>query len=101
MVVDAFIRHRVTVVAPTEESVDLGAADTEGFRRDVQHIAEYFYANDVLLALNWVACLQRAFTKLTELFVHLSLCKNIAETVSMYYEPCHTLGGHSVESYGL
>ena len=56
------LQHWVTVAALTEESVDPGAVDTEGFRRDVQHIAAYLYAENGLLALTRVACLQRAFT---------------------------------------
>ena len=81
--------------------MDPGAADTEGSGRDVEYITAYFYTDDGLLALTWVAHLQHAFTKLTKLFVRLVLCKNIAKTVSMDYQPGRALGGHSVEAYGL
>ena len=65
VVVYVVLRHWATVVELTEESVDPGAADTEVFSRDVQHIAANFYADDGILAFTWVACLQRAFTTLT------------------------------------
>ena len=61
VVVDAVLRHWVTVVASTEESVDPGAADTKGFGRDVQHTAAYFYSDNGIHALTLVgtstACL--------------------------------------------
>ena len=81
--------------------MDPGAADTEGFRRDVQHIAAYLYADDDLLTLTRVARIQLAITTLTELFVRVGLCKHISKTVSMNYHPCSALGVHSVEAYGL
>ena len=81
--------------------MDLGAADTEGFRRDVQHIAAYLYADDDLLTLTRVARIQLAITTLTELFVRVGLCKHISKTVSMNYHPCSALGVHSVEAYDL
>ena len=101
VVVDAVLRHWVTVVALMEDSVDPGTADTEDFGWDVQHITAYFYADNGILNLTQVARLQHAFTTLAELSIRVGLCKNITKTVRMDYQPCRALGGHSVEAYGL
>ena len=84
-----------------EEAVDPFAVDTEGFGEYIQRLAVYLYAEDGLVASTQVARLQRAFITLTYLFGHLGLCINVANTVSISCQPCHTLGGHFVEAYGL
>ena len=47
------------MVALIEEDADPGADDTEGFGRDVQRLAVYFYVDNRLLAFTWASLLQR------------------------------------------
>ena len=53
MFVYVVLRHLVTMVSSMEEAVDHGTSGTEGFRRDVYQLAEYFYADDGILAPTW------------------------------------------------
>ena len=66
VIVDAIIRHWVTVVAATEEVVDPAVARTEGFGWNVQRLEEYFYADNGILASMWETRLQREFDTLAE-----------------------------------
>ena len=43
MIVDAVLRHWVTMVEMLEEALELGAAVTEGFARDMQRLTAYLY----------------------------------------------------------
>ena len=47
MVVDAVLRNWVIVLIAMEEILD---PRTEGYRREIQRLAEYFYSNNSLLA---------------------------------------------------
>ena len=49
MVLDEVLRHWVTVVEMLEEAVELGAAVTGGFARDMQRLAAYLYYDYGLL----------------------------------------------------
>ena len=53
----AVLQQSVTVKALAEEAVDHDLSRTDGFRRDVQHLSEYFYADNGILVSTWVACL--------------------------------------------
>ena len=92
MVVDAVIRHWVTVVMPTE-------AVMVGLGLTIIYLAAYFYANNVLVASNQPERLQKAFDILTSLFDHVSLCTNMAKTVGVVCQPCHAPGRMSEEAY--
>ena len=71
------------MVESTEDEVDPGSADTEGFRRDVQRLTAYSYEVNVILAPTWVTRLQQAFTTLAELFDHVILHTNVSKTASI------------------
>ena len=60
-------------------------ASTEGFGRDVQRLASYFYAYNVILASTRATHLQRAFDTMTELFGHVCLRTNVANMVIIAY----------------
>ena len=49
----------------------------------------------------WTTGLQQEFDTLTELFEHVGLHTNVFNMVSMACQPCHVLGGHYAEAYGL
>ena len=74
VVVDAIIRHWVTVVAATE-------ADTEGIGLSIQDLAVYFYANDGIVASIQHDKLQLEFDVLTGLFKRVGLRTNTRKTV--------------------
>ena len=101
VVVDVVLQKWVTVVALKEESVDPGVANPEGFVRYVQHLAAYFYAYDRLLTSTRVAHLRWAITTLTDIFDIVGLRTNVAKMVNMSFQPCHAIGGHISEDYGL
>ena len=95
------LRHWVTVMESTEDSVEPGAADTVVFGQYVQRLASYFYAGNGIIASIWLAFLQRAFETFTERFDHVDLRTNVSNKVSM---DCHTfrmIGGHYTDAYGL
>ena len=77
--------------------MDLGAAGTEGFGRDVHHLAAHFYADDGILTPTCIARLHQYFYALTELFDRMGLRTNVAKMVSMACHNFRTLGGHSTE----
>ena len=80
VVVDAFIQHWVTVVVPTEVSVEvLGAL--------VQYFAAYFYVDNRLVMSPWMEMLQRLFDVLINLFYWVGLRKNVRNMVSMAFQP--------------
>ena len=86
MVVDAVIRHWLTVVTPTE-------AVTVGLGLKIIDLEAYFDANYVLLASNQPERLHRDFDVLTGLFGRVGLCTNTANMVGMVCNPCHAPGG--------
>ena len=49
----------------------------------------------------WATRLQWAFIIMAGLFDWIGLHTNIGKSVIMAYQPCHAIGGHSVEPYGL
>ena len=55
VVVYAFLQNWVTVVELAEEAVEPGVADTEVYRKDVQRLSEYFYADNGILTSTQVA----------------------------------------------
>ena len=60
--------------------MDPGTAGTEGFRRDMQRFAGYFYADDELLASTQATRLQWEFDTMMELFDHVRLSTNVNKT---------------------
>ena len=78
--VNAFIRHRVTVVMPSE-------AGTGGLGIMTNHLAEYFYANDNIVALTQRERLYRQFEILKGLINQVILRTNTAKTVGMVCQP--------------
>ena len=83
VVVDAFIRHWVTVVGRTQEG-----AKQEGLGTSIQALLELFYANDGLVVSPESARLQRASDALTGLFDEVGLRTNRGKTASMACRPC-------------
>ena len=79
VVVDAFICHWVTVVAPTADGL-------EGRELLLRELAEYLYADDGLAASTQPERLQRAFIVLTGLSNRVVLRTNTRKPVSM---ACH------------
>ena len=79
-------------MASTEEAVEPGAEEMEGFGRDVQHLLAYFYVDDRIITSTQLARLQQAFTTLTYILELLSLCTNVSKMMSMACHPCHTIG---------
>ena len=55
----------------------------------------------VLLALTQETRLNRMFNILTYMFDRVCLRTNVGKTVSMVFQTCCAMGGHSAESYGL
>ena len=88
MVVDALLRHWVTVVAELEEAAPMGAAITEGFKRYVQRLETYFYPDYMPIVSMRETRLQKDFDTLTELFNCVGLRTNVAKTVIMVCQPC-------------
>ena len=101
MVVDAVLCHWITVVAESEEAVPLGAASMEVFGRDMQRLTAYFYADDRILELMRVTCIQRNFDILMELFNRVGLLANVTITVIMACHTCCALRGYLLEACGL
>ena len=81
VVVDAVIRHWVTVVA-------LAEAGAEVLRETIQELADFFYADDALVASLPPEKFQREFNVLTYIFDHVGLHTNVHKTVSMDCRPC-------------
>ena len=71
---------------------------TEGFRQDIQRMAEYFYADNGLLVSTRATQLQQAFEVLTEMFDWVGLLTNFFKTVIMVCQLCCKIGGHSAEA---
>ena len=93
MVVDAVIRHWVTVVTPIE-------AGTGGLGLTIIDLADYLYADDGLVASTQLERLQREFDILAGIFDWVSLRTNTAKIVGMVCQPCHATCGISEEVYG-
>ena len=77
----------------------LTEAGTVGLGLTIIYLTDYFYASDVIVALNQPERLHRAFVVLTGLFYRVGLRKNIAKTVGMVCQTCHAPGGMSEEAY--
>ena len=81
----------VMIVAEEEEG-------TEGFRKSVQWLAAFFYADDGLLASPQSTRLQAALYVLTGIFDRVGLHIKFSKTVGMVCQPRKMDGGHS-ETY--
>ena len=92
VVVDAVIRHWVTVVAEIE-------AGTEVLGLLIQYFVPYFYSDNGLAASTQPERLQRVFTVLIGLFCQFGLRTNTRKTVSMACQPCHMPGSILVVVY--
>ena len=68
---------------------------------DVQRLSAYFYIYNRHITLMWENRKHRYFEKLAEIFDSVGHRTNKANTVSIACHPCHTLGGHSANSYGV
>ena len=99
VVVDAVLHHWIIVLMVSEEVCPLGASSTEGFGREVQRLADYFYTDGGLIALTQATHLHWDYETLTELFDRVVLHTNVAKTVSMECQPCCALGGNLEEVY--
>ena len=98
MVVDTVLWHWSTMVAATEGTVNPG---TEGFGQDIQRMAKDFYSDNGLLVSTRVTWLHQAFDVLTEMFDWVRMLTNVIKMVIMTCQPCFTIGGNSLEAYGL
>ena len=98
MVVDAVLCHWVTVVEETEGIED---PRKEGFGQETQKVAAYFYSGNGILASDWSHWIHWVFGVLTEMFEWVGLHTNMDNMVSMLYQPCHAMGGHYTEAYGV
>ena len=74
---------------------------TEGFGQDIQGLAEYFNADDGLLAPTRETRIQWTFDVMMELFDRVGLCNNVGKTVIMECQKFYDIGGHSMEAYGI
>ena len=96
VVVDAMLHNRVLVVAETE-----GEVGSKGFVRGVQRLVVYLYADNGLLVYMRSERIKRVFHVLMDLIYWVGICTNVGNMVSMEYQPCCALVGHSAEEYGL
>ena len=92
VVMDAVIRHWVTLVTPTEEG-------TGGLGLTIIDLEAYFYANNGFVASTQPERLQRVFDVRTGLFDRFKLRTNTAKTVGMVCQLCHAPGGMEEEAY--
>ena len=89
LVVDAVLRHWVSVVAVTQGEADPGA---EGFGQDIQRLVKYFYANNGILATKQAKMMKRALNVLAELFDQVGLHTNMGNMIRMVCQPCRAIG---------
>ena len=87
VVLDAVLRHWITVAETKENIVDLGAAETEGFGRDMQKLSAQLYSDGGFQVLTQAACLQSDFDTMKELFNRVGILTNLAKMVSMSCQP--------------
>ena len=92
MVVDAVIRHWVTLVTG-------GEAGPEGFGRAVQWLAAFFSAEYGILSYPHTSQLQVYLHFLMGLTGWLGPRMNVTKTVGMVCQPCPVAGGHSEVAY--
>ena len=79
----------------TEEAMEIGAGGNEFFRWDMQRLSALLYDDDEIITSTRAAPFQPDFDALTEMFDLVGLYTNVAKTLSMDYQTCHTLRGHS------
>ena len=84
------------MVAETEVLSDPGK---DGFICDIQRLVAYFYAYCGLLISTQATRLQQVFKVLTDLFDQVGQRTNLVNMVSMAWQLCHEIGGHSMEAY--
>ena len=92
VVMDAVIRHWVTVVTPTE-------AGTGGGGLTIIDLLAYLYTENILIASTQQDRLQRSFEFHTDFFNHVRLQVKAGKMVRMVCQTCHAPGGMSEESY--
>ena len=85
VVLDAVIRHWVTVVAPTESGAE-GLGDT------IQELAKFSYVDERLVLPPWPERLQRALNVIAEIFDQVGLHKNSGKMVIIACQPCFIPG---------
>ena len=73
--------------------VDQTEAGKEELSKMVQHMSDYFYDDDGLIALLQPERLQRSFEVLTYLFNWVGPRKNVQKTEIMNLRPFHASGG--------
>ena len=60
----------------------------EGFGRDIQWLAAYFYADNIIIVEIQANQIQREFNLLTDIFECFGLFTNVGKMVSMACQPC-------------
>ena len=93
VVVDAVVRHWVTVII--DDAEERGDRGQEG-----RHQAALFYTENGMIASSDPRWIQGAFNNLVGLFYMVSLRTNVGKTVSMVYRPCQAAGTKSEAAYG-
>ena len=93
VVVDAIIRHWVTVVGGPQEG------NKKGLGKSIHTLAALFHASDGLVTYPESTHIQGAFNVLTGLFDQVGLQTNGGKMVSMACRPCHTYHTWSTEDY--
>ena len=81
VVVDAVVRHWVTVMVEVTE--ERGERGQKG-----RHQAALFYADNGMVALSYPRWLQGSFSTLFGLFYRVGLRTNFGKTVRMVFRPC-------------
>ena len=76
-----------------------GTGGKDGWGREVQHCASFFYADDILVALTDLVWLQGVFDTLTGLLDRVGLQTNSGNMVGMLCFPCCAMGLQSEAAY--
>ena len=85
VVVDAVIRHWVTVSVPIE-------VGEEGLRDSIEELMVFFFADDGLVALPRTERFQRLLNVLTDLFDQVGFRTNMRKTVRLAFWTCNIPG---------
>ena len=93
VVVDAVVRHWVTVMAK-------GAEDRGESGQEVRHQDALFYAENGMVASSDPHWIQGDFNNLVGLFDMVGLWTNIRKKVGMVCHPCQAAGNQSEAAYG-
>ena len=98
VVVGTFIRNWVTMVAEMDGIDETGI---EGFGRDIQWLAAYFYADNIIIVESQENQIQQDFNVLIYLFEWFGMCTNVGKMVSIVCQTYRAIGGHSTYTYFL